>query len=122
MVKPNRTMEEVDRDAEQLRLAADQAINVEIIPKVIEKLTGLWQQRNPDPEHTDLDREPDQSLMLAISILGSLAPKGATSTPESSGNTKPGTPDKPGTRLVDVTKDYLGTSLIFVGAPYKKKP
>jgi hypothetical protein len=113
-------MEEVERDAEQLRLAAEQAINVEIIPKVIEKLTGLWQQRNPDPEHTDLDREPDHSLMLAISILGSLAPKGATSTPESSGNTKPGTPNKPISWLVDRTKERLGSSTLFVGAPHKK--
>lgn len=120
MVKPNRTMEEVERDAEQLRLAAEQAINVEIIPKVIEKLTGLWQQRNPDPEHTDLDREPDHSLMLAISILGSLAPKGATSTPESSGNTKPGTPNQRTSWLVNKTEQRLGSSLIFVGAPHKK--
>jgi hypothetical protein len=113
-------MEEVERDAEQLRLAAEQAINVEIIPKVIEKLTGLWQQRNPDPEHTDLDREPDHSLMLAISILGSLAPKGATSTPESSGNTKPGTPNQRTSWLVNKTEQRLGSSLIFVGAPHKK--
>ena len=47
------------------------------------------------------------------------AKKGEQPTPESSETTKPDTPSKRGGRVVDVTKQYLGSSFIFVGTPHK---
>ena len=78
-------------------------------------------------QHTEFicdECSPKVSATAIVTCEGSSAetpaPKDTRPTNESSENTKPGTPNKRISWLVNRTKERLGSSTIFVGAPHKK--